>query len=223
MGHPNPCTGHNQAIYTMVSFHYMCCVFRNKKETLFFLTTSKKLDYQNVGEIPLTFYLYFAAGTSLDASVFKACIRIRSSTLLYFTLLYFAHRNIQCRNLPLQQNLHLETYIQIFLTNITAKTYTFLVKLSLSLDRKCFGEVWKRYVRSKSHTLPLLFMANVPPKRKSVYVSIPLFVVLESAECLNKITEIQVKTSMYLFYLLLTNYCFNMPFTNRLKVPVPST
>ena len=87
MGHPNPCTGHNQAIYTMVSFHYMCCVFRNKKETLFFLTTSKKLDYQNVGEIPLTFYLYFAAGTSLDASVFKACIRIRSSSLLYFTLL----------------------------------------------------------------------------------------------------------------------------------------
>ena len=60
-------------------------------------------------------------------------------------------------------------------------------------------------------------------KRKSVYVSIPLFVVLESAECLNKITEIQVKTSMYLFYLLLTNYCFNMPFTNRLKVPVLST
>lgn len=57
MGHPNQGVwgymGHNQAIYTMVSFHYMCCVFRNKKETLlFFLTTSKKLDYQNFGEIP---------------------------------------------------------------------------------------------------------------------------------------------------------------------------
>lgn len=100
MGHPNPCTGHNQAIYTMVSFHYMCCVKHS-----FFLTTSKKLDYQNVGEIPLTFYLYFAAGTSLSASVFSA-LRIRSST---WTLL--CHRNIQCRNLPLQQNLHLETYI----------------------------------------------------------------------------------------------------------------
>ena len=47
MGHPNPCTGHNQAIYTMVSFHYMCCVKHS-----FFLTTSKKLDYQNFGEIP---------------------------------------------------------------------------------------------------------------------------------------------------------------------------